>query len=438
MTVEELNKVIDEGKILVEDYYNPQAIIDSNTVEKVSVKKTGGIICDDPYKRIKEIASKIDMSGTSQMYVVKKEKDKDYKTEEFGISIYEKIPINYTKISNKIVDKPYDLLTLQEFDTITEVKESLEEFTKSGLNIDKVRIILENRDYEDINVLNEMKDKYNIELRYGIDSTYSIDDLEDFMAMRANINYYKKLINEAELSPFEKLTYAYDLIKSHEYREAENKNESRRIDKIVKTGYIVCAGYSFFLEQVLKEMGIDAMTIYTNVPNENGFDAHARNLVKLKDEKYGIDGVFALDATFDSARNLVKVVDENGDEKIKVGSEKLETDVIEKYYDNLSLYRCFMVPINDYQRIFKGEDFPDEPEFMGDIELPTHTAYKKYPCNTRPGFDQVLRAVAKIRLKEGYSKEAAIESIRGIIEINDYLDKEKSLELQAATIKNNF
>lgn len=437
MTVEELNKLIDEGKILVEDYYNPQAIIDSNTVEKINVKKISGIICNDPYKRIREIASKIDFSETSQMYIVKKEKDKDYKEEEFGISFYEKIPINYTKV-NRNTEKPFDLLTLQEFDTITEVKESLEEFTKSGLNIDKTRIILENRDYVDINVLNDIKEKYNIELRYGIDSTYSIDDLEDFIAMRANINYYKKLIDEAELSPFEKLTYAYDLIKSHEYREAENKNESRRIDKIVKTGYIVCAGYSFFLEQLLKEEGIDAMTIYTNVPNEKGFEAHARNLVKIKDEKYGIDGVFALDATFDSARNLIKVIDENGDEKIKVGYEKLESDVVEKYYDNLSLYRCFMVPIRDYQRIFKGEDFPDEQEFMGDIELPTSTPYKKYSCNTRPGFDQVLRAVAKIRLKEGYSKEAAIESIRGIIEINDYLDKENSFELQAATIKNNF
>ena len=76
---EEINKLIDDGAILLENSYKPDAIIDSNATEKLKAKIISGIICDNPYERIKEVLSKIDISDTDTLYIAKKEKGKEYK-----------------------------------------------------------------------------------------------------------------------------------------------------------------------------------------------------------------------------------------------------------------------------------------------------------------------------------------------------------------------
>ena len=438
ITNEEINKLIDDGAILLEDSYKPDAIVDSNATEKLKAKIVSGIICDNPYERIKEVLSKIDISDTDTLYIAKKEKGKEYKDWDI-LHYYNSIMIEYSRVRRPMLD-PQKIIVLSNFSSIKELKNAIESFYDSNIKPDKIVVNLENRDYDDIDILKELEGKYKLEVRYGTELSYKLDNTDDFISMRTTINYYKNLILDSNLSPLEQLVYAYDLIKSFEYNESEKPDESRRIDKIIKTNHIVCVGYSLLLEQLLNELGIDTISILSMSPSESQkdqMDWHYRNLIKLNDEKYGIKGFFALDATFDSARNVIKVVDENGNEKIIPSIEKKESDTTEKYYDNLSLYRCFLVPMEDYQSIFKGENMPYEPEFFGDTEILPNPR-RKIVRNTNPMFEKILRAIATVRLKQGYSKEAAIESIKGIIEINDYFDKSNSADLQAATIKNNF
>ena len=438
-TDEQLKELIDNGAILVESTNSePLELFTTNIDKKIDASKICHAICSDPYNKVDEIVSNINLDNSINFFIDKKEIRKDYKeyNEDFDFFNYNNSLISYIKFKEN--NQELYRLICDDFNNISDVEKVVEAFKKENKKIDRLAIRLKNKDYEDIEKLKELEKEYNTEITYD-NPNRKVEESEDFLVMRKTINYYKSIIDD-NLSPLEKLTYAYDLIKSFEYTSSENQFDSRQIHLILKTGKIVCAGYSAFMEQLLKELDIEAITVLTQTSRAE----HARNVVKLKDEKYDIDGIFALDATWDSARNLVKVVNEDGTEAIKNVGSKRDGEVIEKYYDNLSLYRCFLIPISDYNSKFRNEEFRGsssdnealiaaaEPELLNNDIKPI------LPCNNRPNFDKILRAIAVVRLKEGYSKEAAIESIKGIIEINDYYDKSKSNELETAVIKNNF
>lgn len=440
-TQEQLNNLVDNGSILVEDLKEGPIYLfeDGNISEIIKASKICHVITSDPYGKIGDIMPKIDLGDSINFFIDKKEKGKDYKeyNEDFFFSEYNNSMISYLKYKEN--NKEVCRLNCEGFDKISDIIKIVEEFKKNNIQIDILGIRLLNKDYEDIELLKDIEKEYKTEISYGASKV--VEESEDFLVMRETINYYKELIQAENLSPLEQLIYAYDLIKSYEYNASESENDlnSRQIHLILKSGKIVCKGYSVFIEQLLNELGIETITISTQ-----GKEPHARNVVKLKDEKYGIDGLFAIDATWDSAKNLIKVVTEDGREEIKKLDSKEDGEVIEKYYDNLSLYRCFLIPLSDYYGKFRTEEYQGSPsdndELIKEAE-PYLTYYDLKPrvaCNNRTNFDKIIQAIAVVRLKEGYSKEATIESIKGIIEINDYYDKSKSDELETAVIKNNF
>ena len=245
--------------------------------------------------------------------------------------------------------------------------------------------------------------------------------------MRETLNYYKNLILEANLSPLEKVTFAYDIIKSFHYQEAEDRSISRNIHSIVRDGKIVCVGYAAFLSQLLKEVGIDSFSISTSVPTKDGIKGHQRNVVKIKDDKYSVDGVFALDATWDSAKDLIKIVDENGKEDIVRSSKKQENQTKEKEYDNLSLYEYFLVPASEYQKVFSGEKMPNFSSatyYKNDDSLESaESVASEFVGDKRPDFTKLLKLISNVRLKQGYTKEQTLQSIEEIIELHEYSKK---------------
>lgn len=440
-TDEQLKKLIDAGAILVEGTNSePLELFATNIDKKINASKICHVICSDPYSKVEELLSNVNLEDSVNFFIDKKEPGEEYKdyNEDFGFYNYNNSLISYVKYKEN--GKDCFRLTCNGFNNISDIEKTVEAFEKNNKRIDKLAIRLINKDYEDITKLKELEKKYDIEISYG--NFKRVEETEDFLIMRETINYYKKLIQDENLSPLEELIYAYDLIKSYEYvaSEKENDFDSRQIHLILKTGKIVCAGYAAFLEQLLTELGIETIVVSTQTLS----GPHARNVIKLKDEKYGVDGIFALDATWDSARNLVKVVNGDGKEEIKNIGSKKEEDIIEKYYDNLSLYRCFLIPIENYNGKFRKEEFQGSPSdndaliAAAEPDLTNYEYQPIIPCNNRPNFDKILRAISVVRLKEGYSREAAIESIKGIIEINDYYDKSKSNELETAVIKNNF
>ena len=131
-------------------------------------------------------------------------------------------------------------------------------FAAKKIEVENVNISLSNGkkninyfDY-DYSVLDNLSKKVNIQIRYDLTTTA---DYEDFRSLCECIKWYRKIITDYELSPVEKLTVAYDILKTFEYNETKSEDllESRDPTKIVKTGHIVCAGYTSMLEEIFKD-----------------------------------------------------------------------------------------------------------------------------------------------------------------------------------------
>ena len=106
------------------------------------------------------------------------------------------------------------------------------------------------------------------------------------------------------LSPLEKYLYAYNLTKNFkEYSPSEEGwEQSRALYNILDNEYIVCAGYTRLLEDLLDKLGIKSQEFGVVAHDEvtNQYGNHSLLQVKIVDEKYGIDGIYFSDPTNDS------------------------------------------------------------------------------------------------------------------------------------------
>ena len=196
-----------------------------------------------------------------------------------------------------------------------------------------------NKTIEDIDKLKKLESISKVYISYGDCSVCSIDD---FKSMRHILDYFVSLIKENDMTPAEQICYAYDLVKSYIYRENEkNKMESRKLHSIIKTGSIVCFGYSVFLSELLKELGIKSYVIKTN--------NHARNIIEIEDDKYNIHGKYAFDATFDSNRERY-LVQRSGCKGVVYELEP--GDIILNKYNNLAAFSYSFINAESYEKIF--------------------------------------------------------------------------------------
>ena len=125
----------------------------------------------------------------------------------------EKIILDYYKIylqkeqwSLTKMRKDNDTLIIKNPNTIDECITTI---NSSKQKYTRVLIYLDNKDYPDLDKLN------NLNIPYYIVSNHTIYNIEEFKEMRETINYYKSLVSE--LSPLEQITYIYDLIKSYKF-----------------------------------------------------------------------------------------------------------------------------------------------------------------------------------------------------------------------------
>lgn len=132
--------------------------------------------------------------------------------------------------------------------------------------------------------------------------------LSEYIVMDEILSFYQKSIQTFAYSPLEQLIYAYDIVKSTKYQEVEDENDkmqSRNLHRVVLGGEIVCVGFSNLLNALLTKLSIPAtessVALYRSPEKEEG---HQRSIVYLKDEKYGIDGVFICDPTWDAISTL--------------------------------------------------------------------------------------------------------------------------------------
>lgn len=183
----------------------------------------------------------------------------------------------------------------------------------------KIPVIINVRDIKDNNLLirhlpqidKELKAFGTKEVRYitrynlnefdahGIDVSAN---LEDTMLTINTINNIVETIIKYNLSPFEQVMYAYDITRSRIYKHEDENDDyiaSRDLVKILKSDKIVCLGYAALLKAILDTLGIknDIISIH-----KNKTIGHARNIVGIVDEKYDLNNVFMMDATFNSKK----------------------------------------------------------------------------------------------------------------------------------------
>lgn len=315
-----------------------------------------------------------------------------------------------------------DVLKIKNFKNVNDVISQIDKARKSGINFSKVLIFLENKTYENLESLNQI----NEEIYLSYDNTLS--SLEDFIVMRFTIDYYKSLIESYDLSPLEKITFAYDLIKSFPYHEnKEDKADSRKIHLIVKNGNIVCVGYTKFLNQLLSELGIKTYTAHV-VTNQGGHK-HQRSLIKVDDDKYNIHEICAFDATLDSALNICKCVDKNGRILFRHDRNPIqEGDKMIREYDNTTLYQKFLIPLGNYRQIFSKDHIVKiEKTGFGDIRgdeiyNTINQGFQKELKNPL-SFDQLVTLMYNVKLAEGFPIENIAEYINDIIEVNRFSRK---------------
>ena len=287
---------------------------------------------------------------------------------------------------------------------------------QAGYHFSSVKLCVINETYPNFYALKGLDEKYDFTINYG---SYTTTSYEDFLYMRETIDYYKALINTYNLSPLEKIMYAYDLMKSYKYNEtSKHSSTSRNIPEIIRSGEIVCIGYSTFFKQLLFELGIEAQVIDVTIKENERDEYHARNIVHVDDDKYNVHGDFVFDSTWDSYKELYKVRDKDGKESVKQQLE--ETDEIIEKIDRLPLYRYFLVPARDYTTVFKSEDLPrelknDENDYHKRLYLEQQYEVEKPDLET---FKQIL---SNVRLAEGYSKEMVGQEIDNVVFVNEYI-----------------
>ncbi len=300
-----------------------------------------------------------------------------------------------------------------------------------GIIIERIELNVEKIDYTkiDYNPLNTIASTYDLKINY---ENYPLAEFEDFKNMVETIKWYRSMIMDFDLSPLEKLMFAYDIMKTFKYHENDsNKNMARYPDKILKSGDIVCVGYANFLKDILKGLDEGLMVNCSGVSaydvKNNCFIGHERNLVKIDDDKYNIHGIYALDATWDS------VLD---DDKVKSLGDS---------YNALDLYSYFLIPYKDYEKTFGKDTKPSLFKYYDDFlgfssdessyklndwpvkqtvsdlfnkSVVTEDELHDYLQVDRPKLDDFLRMLYAVRLAEGYSEENIEFELRRVQDIN--------------------
>lgn len=136
--------------------------------------------------------------------------------------------------------------------------------------------------------------------------------LSEYLEENDKLEQLVKKIKERDMSTLEKYIAVYNIVKKFKpYNENENDlMKAREIKYILNNEYIVCVGYSLLLSELLNRVGIESCIYktttskYDNKANLEESEQHFRTIVNIKDEKYGIDGYFISDATWDNHKNI--------------------------------------------------------------------------------------------------------------------------------------
>ena len=137
------------------------------------------------------------------------------------------------------------------------------------------------------------------------------------------IEYIDKLVDNIKghnFSPLEELMYAYDIVRNRVYTEEDKKQNyrfSRDITKVVLGDKIVCVGFAALFNEIISGLGFKCDKYYMDSTTLTV--GHAISSVLVNDEKYGLNGIYFFDPTWDSRKS-------NNDHKYLLKYKHFATD----------------------------------------------------------------------------------------------------------------
>ncbi|MBQ2872817.1 MAG: hypothetical protein IJE89_02335 [Bacilli bacterium] len=214
--------------------------------------------------------------------------------------------IYINKDAKIIIHKPFSLKNEKiYFQKLVKIFQTLETHNRPY----NIKIEVENRELlKQSNLLN-----YTNNINLFIENDFYDYSKDEYLKEDEKLEALIKPIKESNLSPYEKYIAVYNIVKQFKpYKEnKEDKEQSRNIRYILNNEYMVCVGYAKLLNILLAKVGIPCrkISVGVDISYDDGFskedkpteiESHARNIVKIDDDKYNIHGIFVADPTWDN------------------------------------------------------------------------------------------------------------------------------------------
>lgn len=129
------------------------------------------------------------------------------------------------------------------------------------------------------------------------DNNYMIADIPKCRSFFSYIDRIKLLAKKENLSQFEIVLRVYDIIKLLEYDNSDMSDKVDLLPEIVRDDKASSFGFNKLFSYILTEFGINSF-----VGCEKSFSGIESFItaVEIKDDKYGIDGIYLFDPSMDS------------------------------------------------------------------------------------------------------------------------------------------
>jgi len=229
------------------------------------------------------------------------------------------VPISQEEIRNLKYLNPLNsiMLSMKKASFRKEYLQNCKDFLKqlSKMNNQKFKVFIQVETFKFIEESKILEESFpNIDFGVSVDgNTYNFETLKE---IDQKLEELVKPILDANLSPFEKYLATYNIAKNYkEYYNYNNESLYKKgdmsyiLDK--DSPYMVCHDSAILLDFLLGKVGIPSKNIGldVDVSYDDGFTkedksvegvGHARNIVKIDDDKYNIHGYYLADSTWDN------------------------------------------------------------------------------------------------------------------------------------------
>lgn len=233
-----------------------------------------------------------------------------FATDKVYLSINEPLSNKQLALLRKLFEKYPQQKVLIDFASKEQLKEVLDTVKAEHILFPK----MSNFTKEDCHFLEQHYD--NVSFQVGFRATATPKQIREKEEILDTIT---KEAKEKDLSPLEEYMYLYNVTKLFKtYKEVPKdlpSMHSRQSEFTLFNEYMVCVGYADLLEKLVKRLNnpnVSTVEYSCSVQDGNKSVGHSRCLTRIKDEKYGVDGIYISDPTWDCVRYYERYRDKEG------------------------------------------------------------------------------------------------------------------------------